>query len=148
MAEPPRVIMCERTGAWAIALQREPALAGMRLAQRRSLGECWEELARRPASFLVVELTGTGVDFLLARLARLGRDFPLARAAVVAEPGLREYEALLREAGAAWFAVSPRDLAPLAQMAARHLELAPRPQLGPAQRIWESLPWGAAKGVI
>jgi hypothetical protein len=99
-------------------------------------------LRQYPGSFLVVELTTANADALLGRIASLARDFPAARAAVVAERSLAEYEWLVRELGAAWFAVSPRELAPLVELARRHFEQAPAPQGDTIEQIWNSLPWG------
>jgi hypothetical protein len=95
-----------------------------------------------PASFVVVELSAGQVQPLLARLARWEQEYPLARLAVVAERRLGECESLIREAGAVWYATSPRELGPMAAMAWRHLEQAPEPELGIVERIWSRLPWG------
>ena len=137
-----RWIVCERTGRWAQGLRREPA-AGLRLHEVRSLAECWEMLGQVPASFVVVELTAAHAPTLLARLARWEREYPLARMAIVADRPLGEYEGLMREAGAVWFTVSPRELGPLAAIARRHLEQAPKPEMTVVERIRSGLPWGS-----
>lgn len=140
-AHPARVIVCERSGRWAADLRRELG-GGVPLRETRSLAECWEALAEAPASLLVIELARGNMDGVLARLARLGDDFPLARAAVVADRSLADYQWLLREAGAVYFTCSPRQLAPLADLTARHLAQAPAPPpLGTTEQIWASLPW-------
>ena len=141
-AGPARLIVCERTGAWAVALRRELAAAGVHVHETRSVAECWEVLARCPAGFLVVELTPAAVDPLLARMASLEREFPLARVAVVTERRFRDCQWPLREAGAVDFVVSPRELAPLARAIVRHLEQAPEPPRSLTERIWAGLPWG------
>lgn len=137
-AGPPRVIACERSGRWAAALRREL----VEVYETRGLAECWEMLARWPASFLVVELPEHDVAPLVDYLAMLEREFPLARAAVVADRRRQAYQWLLREAGAVHFVTSPRELATLAQAIRRHLERAPTPQLSLAQQVWAELPWG------
>ena len=136
-----RLIVCEREGRWAVALRRELPVHGVRVHETRSVAECWEMLARRPASFVVAELTRSGAEALLEQMAWLQRDFPGARVAVVAERPLASCEWLLREAGAVHFTVSPRELGPLACLAVRHLEVAPPPQWTLAERIWADLPW-------
>lgn len=138
----PRVIVCERTGRWAVALRRELGDAAVRLHETRSLADSWDMLHRFPASFVVVELTRGNADALLARLAMLERHHPRARVAIVAERELLHYQELLREAGAAWFVVSPRQLTPLVQAVGRHLEQVPSPQLSLAEQVWAELPWG------
>jgi len=136
-----RWAVCERSGAWAIALRQEAAPVGLRLYETRSLADGWAVLEQSPASFLVAELTLANADGLLARMAGLERQFPRARVAVVAERSLAEYEWLLREAGAVWFATSPRELKPLVALAQRHLQLAPVPARDFTQQVWDSLPW-------
>ena len=139
---PPRVIVCEQTGRWAVALGRQLGPSGPRLHQTRSLAECWEMLAGATASFVIVEASRANFEALLDRVARSGRQYPLARVAVVADRGLAAAEWLLREAGAACFVTSPRRLRPLAQVACRHLAQAPRPPRTFTQQVWAELPWG------
>ena len=140
-----RLIVCEREGEWAVGLRRELPAPGVRAYEARSLPECWEMLARWPASLLVVELTRWNARALIERMASLGREYPLARIAVVAERNLASCEWLVREAGAVHFLVSPRRLGPLARLAVRHLDAAPRPERTLTERIWDHLPWGAGQ---
>ena len=141
-AGPAKLVVCERSGRWAVGLRRELAGLGVRIYETRTLAECWQVLAESPAGFAVVELTTSGTDELLRRMARLQRDFPLVRVAVVAPRVLAGYEWLMREAGAIHFTCSPRQLGPLARSACRHLDRAPVPPRSLAEQIWESLPWG------
>jgi len=133
--------VCERSGAWAIALRREAAPLDLHLYETRSLADGWAVLEQAPASFLVAELTLANADALLARMAGLERQFPRARVAVVAERSLAEYEWLLREAGAVWFATSPRELKPMIALVQRHMQLTPLPARDLTQQVWDSLPW-------
>lgn len=137
---PARLIVCERTGRWAVALRRELSGAGVRVWETRTLADCWKELIASPASFVVVELGGD-VAGLLRRMASQSREFPLARLAVAADRSLSDYEWLMREAGAVHFVCSPRQVGPLAQLACRHLAHVPPPQQSLTERIWASLPW-------
>ena len=141
-ALPARLIVCERTGRWAVTLRRELAEAGVRVWETRTLADCWTELAASPASLVVLELGGD-VAGLLGRMARGPREFPQARLAVVADRGLAGYEWLMREAGAVHFVASPRQVGTLAQLACRHLAQAPPPQQSLTERIWASLPWAS-----
>jgi hypothetical protein len=142
-AGPARVIVCERTGKWAVALRR--TLAGV--CETRSIPECWDMLARCPASMVVVELSRANLEPLLARMAIFERECPLSRIAVVADRGFRACEWLFREAGAVHFLTSPRELAPLARAIRRHLDQAPAPQQSLAEEIWARLPWGRGGGI-
>jgi len=113
----------------------------MRLYETRSLADGWSMLEQHPFSFLVAELTHANAPALVKRIAETERTCPLARVAVVAERWLAEYQWLAREAGAVWFATSPRALQPIVEIASRHLKLAPRAHVSLVQQIWSSMPW-------
>lgn len=138
-----KLIVCERTGRWAVALRRELADAGVRVWETRTLADCRDELTRHPASFAVVEL-GSNVAGSLRLLADQPRWFPAARLAIVADRSQADREPLLREAGAVHFVCSPRQVGLLARLACRHLAQAPSPQQNLAERIWAALPWQQA----
>jgi hypothetical protein len=136
-----RWIVCEQSGRWAIGLRREAGAAGMRLYETRTLADAWSMLEQFPSSFLVAELTLANVQSLLDRMGGVRRAYPLARIAVVADRSLADYEWLAREAGAIWFATSPRELRPIVAIAERHVRLAPAPPGDFVQEIWDALPW-------
>jgi hypothetical protein len=136
-----KLIVCERTGRWAVALRRELADVGVRVWETRSLADCRDELVENPASFAVIEL-GRNTAGLLRLLASQSRRFPAARLAVVADRSQADFEWLMREAGAVHFLCSPRQIGLLARLACRHLAQAPAPQQSLTERIWSSLPWG------
>ncbi|MEN6458886.1 MAG: hypothetical protein ABFC63_08140 [Thermoguttaceae bacterium] len=135
-----RLIVCERTGRWAIALRRELADAGVRVWETRTLAGCLEEMAASPASFVVLEIDSepSGV---LQLLARQQRDFPAARLAIACDSSYAAYEPLTREAGAVHFVDSPRRAGLLARLACRHLAQTPSPRQSLTESIWSSLPW-------
>jgi hypothetical protein len=135
-----KLIVCERSGRWAVALRRELGEAGVRVWETRTLADCRDELLASPASFAVIELQ-PNVGGLLRLMETQPRQFPLARLAVVADRSLAAYEWVLRGAGAVHFLCSPRDVAVLAGLACRHLAEMPPPQQSLAERIWASLPW-------
>jgi hypothetical protein len=133
-----RLIVCERTGCWAVALRRE---LGVRVWETRTPADCRDELARSPASFVVVEL-GKNPGGVLRLLVQQPRRFPAARMAVVSDRRQADYEWLMREAGAVHFLCSPRQIRLLARLASHHLAAAPAAPQSLAKRIWTSLPWG------
>ena len=135
-----RLIVCERTGRWAVAMRRELAEAGVRVWETRTAADCRDRLIESPASFVVVELGGN-VAGLLRLLARLTRQFSAARLAVAADHSHAGYEWLMREAGAVHFLCSPRQVGLLARLACRHLAQVPPPSQSLAERIWMGLPW-------
>lgn len=135
-----RLIVCEKTGRWAVGLRRELGKAP-RVYETRSLADCWDELAASPASYLVLEATEANIEMLTSRLAEVRVRFPLATAIVCGERAMARYEWLLREAGAIHAVFSPRELAPAARLAARHLAAVAEPPIPLRERVWERLPW-------
>ena len=138
------LIVCERDGRWSTALRLRMPQGLPQICETRVLDDCWATLRQCPASFVVVELTETGADALLDRLACRERLFPLVRVAVVADRQLADYEPLVREAGAIHFTTSIREAAPLADLARRHLDRAPRPDRTHTEKIFDRLPWRPA----
>ncbi len=144
------VILCERTSAWAVAWRRTWRLAGagpprpaLRLIETRSADECREELAARPDAFVVVELTPERCDAALDLLLHVAEQCPLARSGVVASRELAAYALLARELGALDFVTSPRRLAGLCELAARHAALRRPSGLSLREQIWADLPWAS-----
>jgi ActR/RegA family two-component response regulator len=140
-SEPARLIVCERTGRWAMRLRRECG-EGLRMEETRSLADAWEALRAAPESFLVVELAATAAEGLIERLPALERHFPLARAAVVAGRRLAVYKLAAREAGAVDFVSSGRGLRLLADAVRRHLAAVPQSAGSLTEQVWAGLPWG------
>jgi hypothetical protein len=143
-AQPARLIVCERTGRWAIALHRELGTMAFGVYQTRHLNDCRAELIQAPASFIVVELPVEGREAVLEQIAQFLLDFPLARVAVVADSSLECYQWLAREAGAVHFSCSQRQARLLAGIALRHLAYSPSPPQTFTQQLWASLPWPRA----
>ena len=148
-----RVIVCESSGCWAVALGRELIACGdFHIEQTRSVVECWERLDEASAAFVVVELTRGNVDTWLDRMAALEWRYPLARVAVVVRGDpldnqcLSHYQRLAREAGAVFVGTSLRGeglggMRDLANIVFRHLRRSPRPQKTVSDEIWDKLPW-------
>lgn len=116
------------------------------MVQVATLPQCWALVRRHPAGFLVLELTETNVRPLVGGLIDLEQRFPLLRSAVVADRSLAGYEPLVRQAGAVCFVVSPRQIGPLAETAAKHLRQSPSTPRSAAEEIWARLPWTSASG--
>ena len=62
----------------------------------------------------------------------------------LAERAVAECETLLREAGALWFAASPRELAGVGRTVLNHLARLPAARGNFADHVWEALPWADA----
>lgn len=142
------VIFCERTGTWATAWRQSWQIRSvhrpgptLRLAETRSADECREVLTGSPETFVVVELMPERCDTALDLLLSVGECFALARAGVVADRGMAAYEGLARELGALDFVTSPRRMAGLCELAARHAERRSPSPLSFAEQVWADLPW-------
>ena len=163
-AKAARLVVCERTGRWAVALRRELTGVGLRVWETRTLADCGELLAESPASFVVLELRQQKPEGINRLIDRAGRgcgavsqleetmdfllkwqaEFPLFRFSIVADRGVAPYRWFLQEAGATDFLCSVRRIVTLAQMACRHLAQVPPLPQSLTERIWANLPWSGA----
>jgi hypothetical protein len=127
MSRPP-VILCERRPHWAAALRRAWAAeqpGDLALVETRHLEELRAEIAAHPASFVVLEADLRNAERLPDVLEWIDQRPRLDREAVVAVAAARAWRpwaGLWRAAGACHVVFSPRQLAPLARMIARHAE--------------------------
>ncbi len=121
---PGRFIVCERTGAWALALRRhwaaEQETFGA-IRQTRTANELFQALEAGPQSVAALEMTPQRLDDALEMLDALSLRYPLTRVAVVGPREVAAYEWLAHELGAVLFVTSPRRLGPLAALARRRL---------------------------
>ncbi len=136
-----RLLACERTARWAIALRRELAETGIRVWETRTLGDCGTLLGESPASFIVLELNKKNIEKILGFIRDWQMEFPSFRFAVAADRDLAPYKWFMLEAGAAEFICSIRKIGALARTACRHLARVPPLPQTLTDRIWASLPW-------
>ena len=147
-AKPARLVVCERSGRWAVALRHDLAGAGLRVWETRSLADCDALLCESPASFAFVEVSERKIGEILAFIANCRAKFPLFRFVIVADRDLDSYKWLMREAGAADFISSIRKIGSPAQTACRHLAQVPPLPQSLTERIWANLPWGGGAGIV
>jgi hypothetical protein len=134
------LIVCERTGRWAVALKR--ALGDeLKLIETRSLPACAAELSRDPSTVVAVEVTSLNLEAVLASLAAWQRYFPRSRAIALGDESLTVADHLLREAGAALVLHSTREVARAAKLVQCHAARIPAPDLPLEQAIHKRLPW-------
>jgi len=122
-----RLIVCERSGAWAVAV-RSVFAEIFQLVETRSFAAAFAELCSRPASLVLAEATVANLDELVAQLRRQSLLFPQVRAVILGLGDDSEAAWLLRLAGAV--AVVPRvsDLAKIEPLCRRHFREVPRRQ--------------------
>ncbi len=136
-----RLIVCERTGKWAVALRRSPQIGSCRVYETRSPQECRDEVEAFPASLVAIEATTANLDQILDWLTGMRRDFPLCRVVVLGYRGLKCSQWLLREAGAAHVVDSPRRVDAVVRIASRQLECAKTEDELTRERILARMPW-------
>ena len=137
----PHVIVCEKSGRWAVAFRRALGKQSALVKETRSLPGCGRELAARPASVVAVEVAEGNLEAVIAALTDWSRRFPVSRVMSLMDPQLAGSELVLREAGAMIVLHSPRELAAAMQFVHRHLAQAPAADLPLEQAAWASLPW-------
>lgn len=134
------LIVCEKTGRWALALQS--ALRGeLPLVETRALSQCSEAVLAAPAALAAVAVTPQNLTSVVELIGRVSRDFPAARMVALLEPEAESAEPLLREAGAADVFHSPQQAAAIARLALRHAALAPAAHLPLRTAVAARLPW-------
>lgn len=152
---PPPLIVCERTGRWAVALRAafvRRNLAAAPIVETRSPTE-WQatvmERRRRglPAGPVIVELTAADAERACSTTAwhvRHGDDVPLA---IVTTDG-GDYEAAARAAGATSFVASLGAVDEIVETyfafvadAANRCVTSHEDERSTAERLWDALPW-------
>lgn len=116
----PAVIVWERRGDWADRLRHAlgPSVA---VREVRSQSECSSALAAAPASIVAIACDPAHGAAIVATLWEIEARYPAARSLVLAERDQAEYARWAFEAGARWFIMSSRQLAPVARFVRRHL---------------------------
>jgi hypothetical protein len=141
-------IVCERSSRWASALRM--ALGGERRFQIRELRHTAEldgELAERPDAIVALEVRRDNFAELVAWLVAAHKRHLHSRSVALVDHSidshLDEVRDALVEAGVAAVATSPRQLANVIALAARHAEIAGKagPNASPLVTAWASLPW-------
>jgi DNA-binding NarL/FixJ family response regulator len=141
-----QLTVCESGGNRATWLKHD--LAGeVVVTEIRRLEEIWPLLDRRVSSIVALEITASGVETSLDALCRVAREYPATISVALATRRLAALGPAAREAGAALFLESARELRQLASLA-RYL--AARSTIDQASdanvasiedRVFASLPW-------
>jgi DNA-binding NtrC family response regulator len=119
-----------------------------RIVEARTNENCLAELAQSPQAVVGVELCDATRERALDLLSTIAERYPACPVVVLADRSMRHYEWLARELGAIHFVASPRQLASLATIVARHSDHTASSNASEAESgrsvedIWRSLPWG------
>jgi len=133
-----RIVFCEPYGRWSAWVR---GYADLRIHEVRSMNECWEHLSEAPASFVVVELTACPIKSMIEFLVQVRERSPLARVVAVGSRAERQFEWLLREAGAVAAYFDPQSAEWLARQAVRHFDGLSVGNESVTQQIFDRLPW-------
>jgi len=146
MSSQPRLILCETTSKWAVALRRQlPAEMHPVLVETRRWEACWRQARESPGSIVLLELTSWNLELVAAQLVRYRSHLPLVTTVVLGARGMASAEWLVRELGAVHVVFSSRELLPLERLIERHWKRVARHQPAVAVRPWQALPWGPAE---
>jgi len=137
----PRLIVCERTNQWAVALRWALSGSGIRVYETRRWTDCWQELASSPSTLLALELRRTNLAEIVRGLVESHRCYPQSGAVVLARRELRDCEWILREAGALQVIFSPRDLSSVVRLAHHFCEQPSPPAASFHAWVWDRMPW-------
>ena len=135
------LIVCERTGRWAVAFRRALAERGTALVESRSLQECETRLTENPAAIVAIEMTARNLESVLLALPKWQRHFADCRFVVLSAAELAAAEHLLREAGAISVLYSTRHVPAAAKLVSRHGARSPATEQPLESLIQERLPW-------
>src|SRR5215471_12967608 len=108
-----KMLFYEVDGQWA-ALARRRLPSDVSIVEVRELDELWQKLPRFGAAIIALELTAENAEASLAALTRLAREYPNSIAIVLATREMANWEMLCREADAAHFLTSTRQIGDIA----------------------------------
>ena len=139
-----QLILCEQAEKWLAGMRRQcerhrPPAQWVRVGQVRSLDDARSMLDRWPESLLAIEVTTDRFARILEAVPPLTRCFPRMIWIALDASALGAASRGLREAGALHVAASPRDLAPVIDLAVRHLRPPPLPHSWMTDPIREQL---------
>lgn len=140
-AEPARLIVWEKDGAWARHLKRWLAADGPHVYEVRTFQACREMLAASPASLVLVQVCPSSLGEANPLAIGVRCDYAAARLVAVADRTAEPLRWRLLESGFVWLCTSPREFGPVMGIVRRHFASVPEPERTTEQRIWQELPW-------
>lgn len=140
----PRLIVCETTSKWVVALRRQlPQEFGAQICETRSLHDCWQQAACSPSGLVVLEVTTVNLEQLAVELQKYRAEVPRVPVVVVGSRSLAAVEWLMRELGAVHVVFSVRAMSPLVRIIQRHWDRIAAEEPADGGIPWRQLPWEA-----
>lgn len=139
-----RLIICEKTPRWALALRAADEESSLPLVETRSLTQCAAALVESPASIVLIEISEANFEAALALINRVRERPPLAHVIAAIAPESIAATGLLQEAGAILVVTSTLEAAQAVALARRHFGQCPNDE-GLDLRAWvaQRMPWAA-----
>lgn len=148
LSDATRLIVCEKSGAWANLLRRNLTDAGRWIVETRSLGQLLESAGEHKTSLVLIEVTDNNVHLAASCIDELRRQaphtvlttiIPPMNAASPKAPHLTPW--MLRELGVQVVISSPRDISTLRRLWSRHCRLHPPHEQTLREQVFQKLPW-------
>lgn len=146
--ESTRLIVCEKSGAWANRMRRSLPDAGKWIVETRSLNQLAESVRENPTSLVLVELTKSNVQLACPCIDELHRQYPqcvLTTILPAADEETPEVHGglkwLVRELGVQEVICAPRELPSLSHLWSRHCQLHTPHEQTLHERVFQTLPW-------
>ncbi|QDU93218.1 hypothetical protein [Lignipirellula cremea] len=137
------LVVCERTGAWAVALRAALGDAACLVYETRNFDDCRAALEAAPQGMAAIEAAAVDLEEMLSTVIELSRHG--APVVVLAARQFLPHETLFREAGAVQVVYSRRQAPLAARLFLRRAALAIPPSRPLPVEIWEHLPWPDAR---
>jgi hypothetical protein len=138
-----RLITCEKTSHWAVALRSALDGPEPQLVETRSLAGCEVALGQSPASLVAIETTTSNVEAVVDFVLRATSRFPRCVIVGLLAPDALAAVSPLQEAGAIAVASSVLEAPRLVRLAARQFTHSPQAELGLREFAERRMPWAA-----
>jgi len=137
----PSLVVCEKSGVWAVALRAALADDASTVIETRSFTDC--EAALQTTGMAAIEALPDDRDDLLQLIVRLAsHGVPVA---VLTSASFRAWEPLLREAGALHVIYNRRQARSIARIFGRYQQQIESTPLSLEEQIKERMPWKSAE---
>jgi hypothetical protein len=141
MPDPPRFLLCERTGYWTAAIRWQQNARPLPLQEIRSLIDLRASLLQSPASIAAIEVTPANAEGVLRLLLEIRQLHPGARVIVMLTSEVLSLAEIYLEVGAALVVLSMRRLDRVVRLVEFHLASQELPNTTTRERVWARLPW-------
>lgn len=141
---PVRLIVCEATADWTVALRWSLATLPVRVETKSEWSAAYTLLAPDSMAIGALEAALLGLEGSVRAIAEVRNRRPRAAAVALISQSELAWEPWLWEAGAMLVVNSRRNLSPLARLVSRYLEQNQSTAASLREAVWQRMPWGDA----